>query len=234
MENQTKYSSGYEDNLREKILNSADQSIDPLMLFEWSLELNHGRLFEAILTVHETLRREARYYNKFVQYPSNKEAMHQFFNKFIDVRGDLEERGDAFKGDHRGSWYRIWGSMLHYVKMVSPTNATGTSGGQACSSFKTKSEFMAYLRGSATATLAEKVKYLMPGWSEPDPRKSEINQKGYDCMNQFFEDLKKDHFPKDLEERCKKRFYLQNVQPEIDREAERALRDSRHPSHYEP
>ena len=37
----------------------------------------------------------------------------QIFNKFIDIRGDLKERGEGFEGDHKGSWYRIWGMMLY-------------------------------------------------------------------------------------------------------------------------
>jgi hypothetical protein len=175
------YGTGNESSLRRLVLEAPDHSVDPVQIFGWSLALNHGAIFESILTIHELLRNEARFYRKWVNYESNHEKMSAFFNKFIDIRGDLEERGDAFHGDHRGSWYRIWGAMLDYLAMVAPGKTISGKAADVCS--KTEWNSIADIYGSITAIMAELAKPMIMYGSEGDQRKSEINQKGYDAIS---------------------------------------------------
>lgn len=102
--------------LRDWVLAQTDNSIDPVELYVKSLELNRGDVYLALFVAHDLLRNEFRFMAKYrTGYPSTFEKMAVFQNKFIDIRGDLSERGTDFYGDHRGSWYRIFGMMLYMV-----------------------------------------------------------------------------------------------------------------------
>ena len=176
------YSTGREPDLKRIIMASADASVTPVQLFEWSLELNQGRLFESILTIHQLLRNEARFYRTWIHdYPSTKPKMIAFFNKFIDIRGDLEERGGGYHGDHRGSWYRIWGTMLDYLSMVAPDDFLVGSPNTVLKSASWLD--YAIFMGTLTANLAEDLKPIIMYGTESDPRKAELNQVGYDTMD---------------------------------------------------
>lgn len=107
------FATGQEETLKEWVLKQSDNSIDPLTIFEKSLELNTGNLMNSLITVHQLLRYNARWFSTvYDDYKSSTEESRAFWNKFIDIRGDLSERGPSFEGDHAGSWYRIWGMAL--------------------------------------------------------------------------------------------------------------------------
>ena len=205
------YFTGREPALKKRIMASPDASVTPLQLFEWSLEINRGRLFESILTIHQLLRNEARYYRSWIHdYPSTKPKMIAFFNKLIDIRGDLEERGPSFHGDHRGSWYRIWGTMLDFLSMVAPGDFRVGSPTAVLQS--TSWLDYALFSGSITASLAEEVKPIIMYGSESDPRKSELNQAGYDAMYSMILQAGKSNWSKSKTRwywnRCEQQNYL--------------------------
>lgn len=204
------YKTGKEAQLKEKILAAKDNSIDPLKLFSWSLELHKGDLFKSILAIHELLRNEARFYRQLSHnYPSDKKSMAKFFNKFIDIRGDLEERGDNFTGDHRGSWYRIWGTMLDHLNTLSDEADAVGSASHICK----RSRFRrgtADFQGSVIAPLAENIKRITV-WKDVDDRKAEINQAGYDVISEFFDVYNGGTIVKDLKKKCENREYLKTL-----------------------
>ncbi len=106
--------SGNESTLKNWILSQPANSIDPIALYRKSLELNGGDIFETLVTCYTLLRENARWWiTAFYNYDSSYPKEQAFFDKFIDIRGDLRERGAGFHGDHPGSWYRIWGAMLY-------------------------------------------------------------------------------------------------------------------------
>ena len=174
------YSTGKEAALRRIILQQPPGSVDPFHVFAWSMDLHGGRLFEAVLAIHELLRNEARFYRDWISYPSTPELMRLFFNQFVDIRGDLEERGTGFHGDHRGSWYRIWGTMLDYLVAVMPSRECK---GSACEVLNLASNlWLASVYGTFRAHAAEWIKPVIMYGHESDRRKIEVNQWGYDTM----------------------------------------------------
>jgi hypothetical protein len=124
------YVSGHEKALKQWILRQPDHSIDPLKIFRKSLNLSRGNLMTALLTIHQVLRNEARWWDpdRYVEggmQQDLEEAVRKelrFFNKFVDIRGDLRERGQPYHGDHPGTWYRIWGAMLYRLGFVQPND----------------------------------------------------------------------------------------------------------------
>ncbi len=173
------YSTGLEQELRRIILLQPAGSVDPYKIFVWSLQLHEGRLFQALLAIHQLLRNEARFYRDWVNYPSSYELMRHFFNQFVDIRGDLEERGQGFHGDHRGSWYRIWGTMMDSLGFMMPSKE---SSGTAIEVLGAASNLtLASIYGVFRAQAAEWVKpIIMYGaHDESDPRKAEVNLWGY-------------------------------------------------------
>lgn len=112
------YESGQEKKLREWIIQQEDNSIDPVLIFKKSIELNQGHIFNTLLTIHQLLRNEARWRSKrYYFYKTNEKENAKFWRKFIDIRGDLSERDNEFEGDHEGSWYRIWGIALYRLSL---------------------------------------------------------------------------------------------------------------------
>lgn len=109
------FSTGHEEDLKKWVLSQPDNSIDMLKIFSRSLDLNGGNIKAALITIHTLLRNNARFWDyngtRYFYKTTPNEAK-TFFNKFIDIRGDLAERGSNFVGDHKGTWYRIWGAML--------------------------------------------------------------------------------------------------------------------------
>jgi len=113
------YQTGKEGKLRKWILTQPDNSIDPVAIFREAIEINNGHIFNTILTIHQLLRNEARWRSKRRYfYFSDEKSEAEFWNKFIDIRGDLSERGEGFEGDHAGSWYRLWGIALYRLSLV--------------------------------------------------------------------------------------------------------------------
>jgi len=168
-------------------------------------------LFEAILTIHQLLRNEARFYRSWIHdYPSTKPKMVAFFNKMIDIRGDLEERGSGFHGDHRGSWYRIWGTMLDYLSMVAPGDFR--VGPSIAVLNSTSGLDYAMFSGTITSSLAEDLKPIIMYGNENDPRKAELNQAGYDAMDSMIRQASHGKWSKAkvnwYRNRCESRNYL--------------------------
>ena len=112
------YITGHEESLKSWILNQPDNSVDIVRLYSKALELNHGNIKGAFTTIHTSLRDNARFSNGTERrrgryyYKTNPEDVRVLFNKLIDIRGDLLELGEKYNGDHKGTWYRIWGVML--------------------------------------------------------------------------------------------------------------------------
>lgn len=128
---------GSEEKLTGWILKQRDNSINPLSIYQESLTLNHQNIWLALLSIHQVVRNNARWWNAAMyrdsHYDSSSETGYaagierekKFFNKFIDIRGDLQDknrsdRDDHFVGDHEGSWYRLWGAMLFRASMIVP------------------------------------------------------------------------------------------------------------------
>jgi hypothetical protein len=130
---QKDFSTGQEKNLETWILKQSDNSIDPLTLFNASMQLNNQNAWTSMVTIYGLLRSHARWWTqpqqvKFtpmvygeITYENKKVPDFSYirsthvFNKLIDIRGDLRERGTDFEGDHKGTWYRIWGMMLYRI-----------------------------------------------------------------------------------------------------------------------
>ncbi len=110
------YRAGFELTLRKWVMEQPHDSIDPVMIYAKALELSNGDIHLALLGIHELLKNEARFFNdNFVYYSSTYDRRREFFERFIDLRGDLKERGGNYKGDHFGTWYRLFGMMLYTV-----------------------------------------------------------------------------------------------------------------------
>jgi hypothetical protein len=110
------YETGKETELRTWVLNQKDNSIDHIKIFAKALEISNGKVYDALLMIHQLLRNEGRYWStKYYAYDSNSELEEKFWNKFIDIRGELPERDPNLKADHAGSWYRMWGMMLNRI-----------------------------------------------------------------------------------------------------------------------
>lgn len=154
------FSTGKEDLLREWILSRPKNSIDPYILFGASLSFNKGDLFQATLTIHQLLRNEARFIDARRYHYNSTFARHQeFFDRLIDIRGDLVERGPGFNGDHGGSWYRMWGTML-YEMMWMPEVLT--SQGEALSLKQKSVAGLGNVVGQTLSGYVEISKFISP------------------------------------------------------------------------
>jgi hypothetical protein len=173
------YETGHESPLREWVLSQADNSIDPVMMFRKSMQLNDGNIFDALLTIHQLLRNEARWWDeKSYRYNSSTEKERAFFNKLIDIRGDLVDRGGSNTGDHQGTWYRIWGMMLYRVAQAYRDDDENL-GRDFCHG-STQNQIVQAgldLKSFAIAILAEAVKPLIFFPENDGRRKAEYNQK---------------------------------------------------------
>ena len=69
------YFTGKEETLRAWVLSQPENSIDPLSIFEKSYQLNKSDLFDALLTIHELLRNQARFYMPYIHYSSTYPQM---------------------------------------------------------------------------------------------------------------------------------------------------------------
>jgi hypothetical protein len=197
-ENHEKYLTGYEIVLDQWILNQKDNTITPDSLFKKAFQLNQGDIFHTFLTIYTSLYRNARWYKDMVNYKSSWIRMQSYFNKFVDIRGDLEEReGSQNTGDHIGTWYRIWGVMALYFY------ATGRD-------FRDQTDF-AFLSGELLelewamtyeftyfhAWIAEKIKPYMKyafwnngnTWTNYDKRIEVYNFVALDIASDFFGNL---------------------------------------------
>ena len=193
------YATSFETKLKEWILQQEDNNIDPVSLFAKSMELNSGDIFDSVLTIHQLLRNEARWmYRKYYQYNSSNALEQKFWNKFIDIRGDLEERGKDFHGDHQGTWYRIFGIILY---RFAQKNSEGES--------FIKSAWANY-KTSLVAIAAEGAKILLVEESD-SYRKLFINLHGADIGENLVSYAKDSSFiikRERFSELCKARGYL--------------------------
>lgn len=114
------YETGLEEMLKQWVLVQPNQSIQPFTIFREALRLHQNQVWNALVTIHQLLRNQARWWNQeLYNYNSNNEEHRAFWDKMIDIRGDLEELGAPHVGDHEGSWYRIWGMILYRLSVVS-------------------------------------------------------------------------------------------------------------------
>lgn len=201
----TPYKTGKEEQLKEWVLKQQDNSVDPVNIFKESMRLNDGNIWNATLTIHELIRNNARWrYKQFYNYNSSDEQERAFFNKFIDIRGDLKELGSFYNGDHAGTWYRIWGIMLYRLSKTDESLFEETrrlSGGSLAlmrvDDCKVSFPFIRHvsqnLQTAFVAYAAEWVKITMPQeyWGE-DLRKAEINDNGGQIMSQLIMSLLQD------------------------------------------
>ncbi|MGZ3844077.1 MAG: hypothetical protein ACXVCA_18455, partial [Bdellovibrio sp.] len=201
--NHCEFETGKEGELRKWIMHQPDNSVDPLMLFKRSLLINRSNPFNAILTIHQLLRNEARYYKtNYYNYSSDPEKERLFFNKLVDIRGDLAERGGDSHGDHEGTRYRIWGIMLYRISSNTSANHAVCDSGFS----NTYND----LKTSVMAVLAELLKTLS---SKPlgDKRKMEINLVGANIANSMIDSMRDPELLSDrvrLEHLCDNRLYI--------------------------
>lgn len=169
--------------LREWVLEQPGNSIDPVAIFRASMRLNRGNVWNAMLAIHELLRNEARWWDtRNYWYRSTPEREREFFGKFVDIRGDLVDRGAGFRGDHAGTWYRIWGIMLFRMSLAGERSLEReVVDGMSCDYIRgsdTVGSLLQDLSGAFVARSSEWIK-LAPGfWNETDGRKAEINARG--------------------------------------------------------
>ena len=108
-----------EKELKNWILAQPENSISPHSIIKKALEFTNGLLLDAFLIIHNELRNNSRYNADYIRYSSNAEKKKTYFNKFIDIRGDLRQRKSIFtkfEGDHDGGWYRFFGMALYHLK----------------------------------------------------------------------------------------------------------------------
>jgi hypothetical protein len=162
--------------LKNWVVAQPDNSITPITLFRQSLALNNRNVFDSLVNIHTVLRNVARWNAPYVRAqkapstPKNIAEVNSFFNKFIDIRGDLMERGGNFRGDHPGSWYRIWGMQLKFL-IDSPMGKEQVTYQNPWFNFHRD-----FLR-VVVAGFAENIKFILPGFADdPDKaRKGDLN-----------------------------------------------------------
>lgn len=173
------YETGRESRLRDWILKQAENSVTPLSIFRKSLTLNDGHVFDALLTIHQLLRNEARWSSKrYYYYDSDEKKAGAFWAKFVDIRGDLKEKGE--EGDHRGSWYRIWGSMIYRLSLTEELAELDPTNDCLPKSAGTMANTWADFSASIVSLAAELMKYIPDDYKPGGDRsgKARINSAG--------------------------------------------------------
>lgn len=168
------YTVFHSQELVDWILIQPENSIYPHDIFREAIRIRQGDLLAAVITIHEVLRNYARGLTSYTLKQIGLMKRNKIFNKLVDIRGDLYEREPGIlKGDHYGSWYRLWILMADQI-------------------YRTRLFSMPLIAGSAVlarqllvATSAELVKVLSALSKDNqdtfvfgDPRKIEINFKG--------------------------------------------------------
>ncbi|MBT3983831.1 MAG: hypothetical protein HOE90_20920 [Bacteriovoracaceae bacterium] len=180
------YSTGLEEALKERVFAQGYNTIAPTLLYSISLSLNRGNVWNSILTIHQLLRNMARYQlTAFYSYESDSIEQKLFWERFVDIRGDLSERGDGQSGDHPGSWYRLWGIMLRRLEDVAekrsipgPLNPYQ----QTDAEIRKESRNNSWAKISAVGAEVFKVVGFIP---EDDRKKVFVNYEGAQAANQL-------------------------------------------------
>ena len=195
--------SGQETALKKWVLRQKDNSIDPVRIFEASLRLNRGNIWNAVLTIHQLLRVHARW-SEHRRYGVEAARLSQqevtdFFNKFVDIRGDLWELNpEKLHGDHAGSWYRIWGSML--FRLLSFNSKRISFGGAQVSAQPTPppAPTRLQLAGKAAENLLERAIFYgderLLKWSEGDLGKFRTDLAASRAAGHMLDDLNSYNF----------------------------------------
>lgn len=174
---------GQEEELKRWVLRQPDASVDPLAIYEESLALNRGNTWNAVLTVHQLLRDNARWWDApRYEYASSKEEQERFFDKLVDIRGDLQELGAGRVGDHAGSWYRMWGTMLfkmgnvgeRYFERMDEAARSGRPRRMAANE-----RLQAWMDDSKASAIYYAEENWMKRKFEKDRRKAEIDRAGH-------------------------------------------------------
>jgi len=214
------YETGQEPALQKWILEQPDNSIDPVKIYGEAIRLADGNAWNALATIHQLLRNHARWWNdEDYHFKSDRTQARTFWNKFIDIRGDLQERGRPHNGDHEGSWYRIWGMMLYRMMQLdgrwldfelaqSPLNNAGKN----CDQGLTECSLNIYceMKANVISFAAEAVKPLLH-MPITDWRKAELNRVGAGAATRMISKLWDQKFTSEnpyLEKSCKEREYL--------------------------
>ncbi len=146
------------------IINQPDNSILPHQLFGQAAKLSEGDIYLALVSIHEVLRNRARSTQKWTMVNVNMEHRNDLFDKLVDIRGDLAELGGAHKGDHYGTWYRLWILMIQQMSVSPDIGEVENRLNLSCN--------------TCIGVFAEVVKVLMTKYYFSDKRKIEINIKG--------------------------------------------------------
>jgi len=188
------YVTGNEEALKAWILGQPDNSIDPVSLYQQSMRLNRGNVWGSILTIHDILRNMARFKEKrrYHYDGTNDAEAAAFFNKLVDIRGVLSDRDPRLLGDHRGSWYRIWGTMLYRLMWDEdqPTQAYGARCLDADDIRVADRPRLKKWMNSVLKVVMPEVASRMVEWSKVgktyalDPRKAEVNQAGSESIDE--------------------------------------------------
>lgn len=188
------YASGHEEELKNWVLAQKDNSVSPVSIFAESLRLNGGEIFSSLITIHQLLRNNARWWDDTrYAYRSSKAEEQNFFDKMIDIRGDLKERGNGFHGDHFGSWFRIWGTMLYTLGFVSESEFhENLHKGAMCVINPLEGleeiKLVEHLGISIVASWADEKSKLLQGHEE-DPQKFLLDREGSETMTWMLEGL---------------------------------------------
>lgn len=204
--------SGKEMKLFNWLRGQPDNSVDPVSLYAEAYELNNGNIYKAMLTIHQLLRPLARFYDPAryglwrYEFPGDPiphfndgdiTAIMQ--NKLIDIRGDLKERGTGFKGDHFGTWYRLWGTAM-YAGVAAHDQFRPMCGDKTGNFFDQLHQVIGVTMSASLAYLDESLK----GAHEADQRKLEIDIAGAGLMSWMQTKLSR----KTNEHDCQERGYL--------------------------
>ncbi len=166
-----------------------NNAIDPPAIFRQALSLAGGDVHGALLTIFELLKNNARFFNEvLVAWPSTYEMRREFFDHFIDLRGDLKERGGKFRGDHAGGWYRMFGMLLYsYHRAISSMSREDRlrpiDSGPLMGRWR-----LPQVRLTVTAVAAEVLKPLL-NWKDPDRMKVLSNIRGVRIARSFLQSL---------------------------------------------
>lgn len=187
------YSTGNEEEIKRWVMSQPDNSIDILKIFQKSMSMNEGNITEALVTIHTLLRNLARYDDGTESrkgryfYKSTPEEVGKFFNKFIDIRGDLTERGGDYFGDHKGSWYRIWGVFLGRLHMKDYTKIDAEY--ERCDSEKSifRSDFVKFFNNFIAESGIRLVEFKV--YREKDKYKTQLSLRASKTIEYFADEI---------------------------------------------
>ena len=184
---------GHESMLQSWLPRRPNNSVTPQDLFEAGTEIcsrnqRNCSVGEVLIIIHNVLRDNARYKAEYTLYKSDEQTRIETFNKLRDIRGDLYESGSGY-GDHPGSWYRLFGMLIH----VYSSGVTDEAGAAKIE----KDFFFRSLQEKFIAHFAENIKpyffFTGMGYGDADMSgKARMNSRAVDLGFKFLEILRED------------------------------------------